>query len=98
MPANFLPFGNGDIVNPISDDGSSEAIYLQQSFKYFGHTYNQIYVSSGLFFLAEDIFFLLNQQLIMLHYFSSVWRVFSCLSVHLDIFKPFCKMNDTVEW
>uniref|UniRef100_A0A673H4W8 NIDO domain-containing protein n=1 Tax=Sinocyclocheilus rhinocerous TaxID=307959 RepID=A0A673H4W8_9TELE len=47
--ANFLPFGDGDIVNPISDEGSSEAIYLQQSFKYFGRTYNQIYVSSRLF-------------------------------------------------
>uniref|UniRef100_A0A672SDH1 NIDO domain-containing protein n=1 Tax=Sinocyclocheilus grahami TaxID=75366 RepID=A0A672SDH1_SINGR len=45
VPANFLPFGDGDIVNPISDDGSSEAIYLQQSFKYFGRTYNQIYVT-----------------------------------------------------
>uniref|UniRef100_A0A673H3F0 NIDO domain-containing protein n=1 Tax=Sinocyclocheilus rhinocerous TaxID=307959 RepID=A0A673H3F0_9TELE len=45
--ANFLPFGDGDIVNPISDEGSSEAIYLQQSFKYFGRTYNQIYVNNN---------------------------------------------------
>uniref|UniRef100_A0A673LHR9 NIDO domain-containing protein n=1 Tax=Sinocyclocheilus rhinocerous TaxID=307959 RepID=A0A673LHR9_9TELE len=47
VPANFLPFGNGDVVNPISDDGSSEAIYLQQPFKYFGRTYNQIYVNNN---------------------------------------------------
>uniref|UniRef100_A0A8C1NAN1 Alpha-tectorin n=1 Tax=Cyprinus carpio TaxID=7962 RepID=A0A8C1NAN1_CYPCA len=47
LPANFLPFGDGDVVNPISDDGSSEAIYLQQPFKYFGRTYNQIYVNNN---------------------------------------------------
>ncbi|KAF4114438.1 hypothetical protein G5714_004661 [Onychostoma macrolepis] len=47
VPANFLPFGDGDIVNPVSDDGSSEAIFLQQPFKYFGRTYNQIYVNNN---------------------------------------------------
>uniref|UniRef100_A0A671NR71 NIDO domain-containing protein n=1 Tax=Sinocyclocheilus anshuiensis TaxID=1608454 RepID=A0A671NR71_9TELE len=31
VPANFLPFGD----------------YLQQSFKYFGRTYNQIYVNNN---------------------------------------------------
>ncbi|XP_056116472.1 uncharacterized protein LOC130092597, partial [Rhinichthys klamathensis goyatoka] len=45
--SNFLPFGDGDVVNPISDDGSSEAIYLQQPFKYFGRVYNQIYVNNN---------------------------------------------------
>uniref|UniRef100_A0A8C2BNS2 NIDO domain-containing protein n=1 Tax=Cyprinus carpio TaxID=7962 RepID=A0A8C2BNS2_CYPCA len=45
--ANFLPFGDGDVVNPISADGSSEAIYLQQPFKYFGRAYNQIYVNNN---------------------------------------------------
>uniref|UniRef100_A0A8C1YX87 NIDO domain-containing protein n=2 Tax=Cyprinus carpio TaxID=7962 RepID=A0A8C1YX87_CYPCA len=47
VPANFLPYGYGDIVNPSSDDGSSGAIYLQQPFKYFGRTYNQIYVNNN---------------------------------------------------
>ncbi|ROL48213.1 Pancreatic secretory granule membrane major glycoprotein GP2 [Anabarilius grahami] len=47
LPANFLPFGDGDVVNPISDDGSSEAIFLQQPFKYFGRVYNQIYVNNN---------------------------------------------------
>ncbi|XP_043093108.1 alpha-tectorin-like isoform X2 [Puntigrus tetrazona] len=47
LPANFLPFGHGDIVNPISDDGSSQAIDLQHPFKYFGRTYNQIYVNNN---------------------------------------------------
>ncbi len=61
VPVNFLPFGDGDIVNPISDDGSSETIYLQQPFKYFGRTYNQIYVSD-LHFLVKDIFFLITSS------------------------------------
>ncbi|XP_026072663.1 alpha-tectorin-like [Carassius auratus] len=47
VPANFLPYGDGDLVNPVSDDGSSVAIYLQQPFKYFGRTYNQIYVNNN---------------------------------------------------
>ncbi|XP_026072665.1 sushi, nidogen and EGF-like domain-containing protein 1 [Carassius auratus] len=47
VPANFLPYGDGDVVNPVSDDGSSDAIYLQQPFKYFGRTYNQIYVNNN---------------------------------------------------
>lgn len=44
VPQSFLPYGNGDIVNPVSDDGSSEAITLHQHFKYFGRIYNQIFV------------------------------------------------------
>ncbi|XP_052441429.1 sushi, nidogen and EGF-like domain-containing protein 1 [Carassius gibelio] len=47
LPANFLPYGDGDVVNPVSDDGSSDAIYLQQPFKYFGRTYNQIFVNNN---------------------------------------------------
>ncbi len=64
VPVNFLPFGDGDIVNPISDDGSSETIYLQQPFKYFGRTYNQIYVSDRRFFFWLKIFFLLIISLV----------------------------------
>lgn len=45
VPANFLPFGNGEIVTPRLENGSSEAITLQQPFKFFGRTHNQIFVS-----------------------------------------------------
>ncbi|ROL53486.1 Pancreatic secretory granule membrane major glycoprotein GP2, partial [Anabarilius grahami] len=47
LPAHFLPFRNGEIVNCMSDVGSSEAITLQQPFKYFEHTYNQIFVNNN---------------------------------------------------
>jgi len=49
-PANFLPFGDGDTRNPMSDDGSSQAISLQQPFTYFQRTYTQIYVPISVFF------------------------------------------------
>lgn len=45
VPVNFLPFGNGEIVTPRLDNGSSEAITLQQPLKYFGRTHNQAFVS-----------------------------------------------------
>ncbi|RXN17895.1 nidogen and EGF-like domain-containing [Labeo rohita] len=45
--ADFLPFGVGDTLNPKLDDGSSQAISLQQPFKYFGSTYNQIFVNNN---------------------------------------------------
>jgi len=45
VPSNFLPFGNGELLTPRLDNGSSEAFNLQQPFKYFGRTYNQTFVS-----------------------------------------------------
>ncbi|XP_043081296.1 sushi, nidogen and EGF-like domain-containing protein 1 [Puntigrus tetrazona] len=47
LPTNLLPSGNKDIVNPPAEDGSSGVIYLQQPFKYFGRTYNQIFVNNN---------------------------------------------------
>ncbi|KAK2885958.1 hypothetical protein Q8A67_016795 [Cirrhinus molitorella] len=47
MPTNFLPSGDEEIVNPPADDGSSGVIFLQQPFKYFGRTYNQIFVNNN---------------------------------------------------
>ncbi|XP_056100772.1 alpha-tectorin-like [Rhinichthys klamathensis goyatoka] len=47
LPANFLPFGFGDTLNPVSDDGSSPAISLQQPFRYFGRTHSQIFVNNN---------------------------------------------------
>ncbi|ROL52181.1 Sushi, nidogen and EGF-like domain-containing protein 1, partial [Anabarilius grahami] len=47
LPSNFLPFGNGERVTPRLDNGSSEAIILQQPFKYFGRTYSQIFVNNN---------------------------------------------------
>ncbi|XP_030630863.1 sushi, nidogen and EGF-like domain-containing protein 1 [Chanos chanos] len=46
-PAVLFPFGDGDLQTPVSDDGSSEEIILQQPFNYFGRTYNQIYVNNN---------------------------------------------------
>lgn len=45
----FYPFGLGDIEIGQIDDGSSSAITLQQAFKYFGITYDQIFVSKTFF-------------------------------------------------
>uniref|UniRef100_A0A8C1HC07 NIDO domain-containing protein n=1 Tax=Cyprinus carpio carpio TaxID=630221 RepID=A0A8C1HC07_CYPCA len=36
-----------DTLNPVLDDGSSNAISLHQPFKYFGRTYNQIFVNNN---------------------------------------------------
>uniref|UniRef100_A0A673M540 NIDO domain-containing protein n=1 Tax=Sinocyclocheilus rhinocerous TaxID=307959 RepID=A0A673M540_9TELE len=47
LPANFLPFGNGERVTPRLDNGSSEAIKLQQPFKFFGRTHNQTFVNNN---------------------------------------------------
>ncbi|KAL1249533.1 hypothetical protein QQF64_020538 [Cirrhinus molitorella] len=47
LPTNFLPSGDEEIVNPPADDGSSGVIFLQQPFKYFGRTYNQIFVNNN---------------------------------------------------
>ncbi|XP_016406132.1 alpha-tectorin-like [Sinocyclocheilus rhinocerous] len=47
MPTDFLASGDGEIVNPPAEDGSSDVIFLQQPFKYFGHTYNQIFVNNN---------------------------------------------------
>ncbi|XP_073795797.1 nidogen-2-like [Danio rerio] len=47
LPSNFLPSGDGEVLNPTSDDGSSSAIFLQQPFKYFGRPYNQIFLNSN---------------------------------------------------
>ncbi|XP_058618388.1 uncharacterized protein si:dkey-9l20.3 [Onychostoma macrolepis] len=47
LPTNFLASGDGDIVNPPAEDGSSDVIFLQQPFKYFGRTYNQIFVNNN---------------------------------------------------
>ncbi|TRY95182.1 hypothetical protein DNTS_022841 [Danionella cerebrum] len=47
LPANFLPLGNGERVTPRLDNGSSEAITLEQPFKYFGRPHNQTYVSNN---------------------------------------------------
>ena len=44
VPSNFLPFGNGEIVTPRLENGSSEVIKLQQPFKFFGRTHNQTFV------------------------------------------------------
>uniref|UniRef100_A0A8C1YPY6 NIDO domain-containing protein n=1 Tax=Cyprinus carpio TaxID=7962 RepID=A0A8C1YPY6_CYPCA len=43
----LLPFGVEDTLNPVLDDGSSNAISLHQPFKYFGRTYNQIFVNNN---------------------------------------------------
>uniref|UniRef100_A0A8C1UPS7 NIDO domain-containing protein n=1 Tax=Cyprinus carpio TaxID=7962 RepID=A0A8C1UPS7_CYPCA len=45
LPANFIPFGNGEIVTPRLENGSSGAITLHQPFKFFGRTHNQTFVS-----------------------------------------------------
>ncbi len=45
MPSNFLASGDGEKVNPPAEDGSSDVIFLQQPFKYFGRIYNKILVS-----------------------------------------------------
>uniref|UniRef100_A0A673FR82 NIDO domain-containing protein n=1 Tax=Sinocyclocheilus rhinocerous TaxID=307959 RepID=A0A673FR82_9TELE len=42
-----LPFGNGERVKPRLDNGSSEAITLQQPFKFFGRTHNQTFVNNN---------------------------------------------------
>ncbi|CAM4683270.1 unnamed protein product [Leuciscus chuanchicus] len=56
LPSKFLPFGNGDIVTPRLDNGSSEAIILQQPFKYFGRTHNQTFVNNnGLLTFTEQL-------------------------------------------
>ncbi|XP_073795791.1 sushi, nidogen and EGF-like domain-containing protein 1 isoform X2 [Danio rerio] len=47
LPDNFIPFGNGEMVTPRLDNGSSEAIILQQPFKYFGRTLNQTFVRTA---------------------------------------------------
>ncbi|KAK9953845.1 hypothetical protein ABG768_015968 [Culter alburnus] len=47
LPTNFLASGDGEIVNPTADDGSSDVIFLQQPFKYFGRTYNRIFVNNN---------------------------------------------------
>uniref|UniRef100_A0A671LFG4 NIDO domain-containing protein n=1 Tax=Sinocyclocheilus anshuiensis TaxID=1608454 RepID=A0A671LFG4_9TELE len=47
LPANVLPFGNGERVTPRLDNGSSEAITLQQPFKFFGRTHNQTFVNNN---------------------------------------------------
>ncbi|XP_050951857.1 alpha-tectorin [Labeo rohita] len=57
VPANFLPYGHGDTVNPISDDGSSGAISLQQPFKYFGRTHSRLFVNNnGFITFTEQMF------------------------------------------
>ncbi|RXN17893.1 alpha-tectorin-like protein [Labeo rohita] len=47
LPTMFLPFGDREVLNPPSEDGSSDVIYLQQTFKYFGRSYNQIFVNNN---------------------------------------------------
>uniref|UniRef100_A0A8C1BYS8 NIDO domain-containing protein n=1 Tax=Cyprinus carpio carpio TaxID=630221 RepID=A0A8C1BYS8_CYPCA len=47
VPSNFLPFGNGEIVTPRLENGSSEVIKLQQPFKFFGRTHNQTFVNNN---------------------------------------------------
>uniref|UniRef100_A0A8C1I0P8 Uncharacterized protein n=1 Tax=Cyprinus carpio carpio TaxID=630221 RepID=A0A8C1I0P8_CYPCA len=47
LPTNFLASGAGDRVNPPAEDGSSDVIFLQQPFRYFGRTYNQIFVNNN---------------------------------------------------
>ncbi|TRY91042.1 hypothetical protein DNTS_013841, partial [Danionella cerebrum] len=47
LPANFLPLGKGERVTPRLDNGSSEAITLEQPFQFFGRTHNQTYVSNN---------------------------------------------------
>ncbi|XP_026054844.1 uncharacterized protein LOC113040855 [Carassius auratus] len=47
LPTNFLASGAGDTVNPPAEDGSSDVIFLQQPFRYFGRTYNQIFVNNN---------------------------------------------------
>ncbi|XP_059384609.1 alpha-tectorin [Carassius carassius] len=47
VPTNFLASGTGDTVNPPAEDGSSDVIFLQQPFRYFGRTYNQIFVNNN---------------------------------------------------
>uniref|UniRef100_A0A8C2CCY9 NIDO domain-containing protein n=1 Tax=Cyprinus carpio TaxID=7962 RepID=A0A8C2CCY9_CYPCA len=47
VPANFIPFGNGEIVTPRLENGSSGAITLHQPFKFFGRTHNQTFVNNN---------------------------------------------------
>uniref|UniRef100_A0A8C1BVE1 NIDO domain-containing protein n=1 Tax=Cyprinus carpio carpio TaxID=630221 RepID=A0A8C1BVE1_CYPCA len=47
LPSNFIPFGNGEIVTPRLENGSSGAITLHQPFKFFGRTHNQTFVNNN---------------------------------------------------
>ncbi|KAI4895043.1 hypothetical protein NFI96_016161 [Prochilodus magdalenae] len=49
QPAVFYPYGTGagDIINLVSDDGSSSAIYLQSPFTFFERTYSQLFVNNN---------------------------------------------------
>uniref|UniRef100_A0A673FRA2 NIDO domain-containing protein n=1 Tax=Sinocyclocheilus rhinocerous TaxID=307959 RepID=A0A673FRA2_9TELE len=47
VPTNFLSSGDGEIMNRPAEDGSSDVIFLRQPFKYFGRTYNQIFVNNN---------------------------------------------------
>ncbi|TRY90287.1 hypothetical protein DNTS_034162 [Danionella cerebrum] len=56
LPANFLPFGKGEMITPRLDNGSSEGILLQMPFKFFGRSYNQTFVSNnGLLTFTEAV-------------------------------------------
>ncbi|XP_016381115.1 alpha-tectorin-like [Sinocyclocheilus rhinocerous] len=43
----FYPFGAGDTENDRSDDGISPVISLLQPFRFFGQTYNQLYINNN---------------------------------------------------
>ncbi|XP_016101336.1 uncharacterized protein [Sinocyclocheilus grahami] len=43
----FYPFGAGDTENDRSDDGISPVISLLQPFRFFGETYNQLYINNN---------------------------------------------------
>uniref|UniRef100_A0A8C2FFS7 NIDO domain-containing protein n=1 Tax=Cyprinus carpio TaxID=7962 RepID=A0A8C2FFS7_CYPCA len=47
VPTRFIDLEEANIVKYIADNRSSEAIKLQQPFKYFGRIYNQIFVNNN---------------------------------------------------
>ncbi|XP_048035823.1 sushi, nidogen and EGF-like domain-containing protein 1 [Megalobrama amblycephala] len=47
LPTMFLSLEDGKILNSFAENGSSEAIFLQQPFKYFERTYSQIFVNNN---------------------------------------------------
>uniref|UniRef100_A0A8C2FNJ6 NIDO domain-containing protein n=1 Tax=Cyprinus carpio TaxID=7962 RepID=A0A8C2FNJ6_CYPCA len=47
LPTRFIDLEEANIVKYIADNRSSEAIKLQQPFKYFGRIYNQIFVNNN---------------------------------------------------
>lgn len=89
VPANFLPFGKGEIVTPRLDNGSSEAVTLQQPFKFFGRTHNQTIVSifscSCPYLDAHLLSTCIGNKYLKMTKTSS-FTLFSCFSLYLQVF------------